>query len=247
MAGFIRHYYLKSPLDCHVLFCGFPMKCSLNEIELNCRKAAKGCGLPWGVADEAGKAVRWLHAFGLDAVTGYASLLGQYDHRNHLDYAPISLEGIWLARSEILSPIMTGISLCDCLKMMTQQPIKTADIAWPLLAAGFLGQAALTKEHAVRISWSDVSLVLSRDELHVSGKPEDLNAASASSLTCERLSATGDSELADSGASLDLHIGDAAVDETAWVQLSEYAHRTYVEATEASRLSGAGAGLNDND
>ena len=223
------------------------MKCSLNEIELNSRKAARGCGLPWGVADEAGKAVRWLHAFGLDAVTGYATLLDQHDHSNYLDYAPLSLEGIWHSRSEILSPIMTGISLCDCLEIMTQRTIETADIARPLLAAGFLGQAALDKEQAVRISWSNVSLVLYRDELRVSGKPADLYVASASSLTCERLSDAGDRELAEFGASLDLNIGDAVVDASAWTRLSEYAHRTYVEATEASRLSGAGAGLDDND
>jgi hypothetical protein len=223
------------------------MKCSLNEIELNCRKAARGCGLPWGVADEAGKAVRWLHAFGLDAVTGYATLLDQYDHSNHLDYAPLSLEGVWQARSDILSPIMTGISLCDCLEMMKQQTIETANIAWPLLAAGFLGQVALEKEQAVRISWNDVSLVLYRDELNVSGKAEDLDVARVSSLTCERLSSADGHELTEFGTSLDLHIGDAGVNKSAWTQLSEYAHRTYVEATEASRLSGAGAGLNDND
>jgi hypothetical protein len=29
--------------------------------------------------------------------------------------------------------------------------------------------------------------------------------------------------------------------------LNSYAHRTYAPATEASRLAGAGAGLNDND
>ena len=223
------------------------MKCSLNEIELNCRKAARGCGLPWGVADEAGKAIRWLHAFGLDAVTEYAMLLGEYDHSSYLDYAPVSLKDIWQARSETLSPIMTGISLCDCLEMMKQRAIETADIARPLLAVGFLGQAALDKVQAVQIKWGDVSLVLYRDELYISGKLEDLNAVRAKSLTCERLSADGDSNFMGFGIGQELHIGDATVDADAWAQLSEYAHRTYVEATEASRLSGAGAGLNDND
>ena len=37
------------------------------------------------------------------------------------------------------------------------------------------------------------------------------------------------------------------VDETAWATLNAFAHRTYAPATEASRLSGAGAGLSDND
>jgi hypothetical protein len=32
-----------------------------------------------------------------------------------------------------------------------------------------------------------------------------------------------------------------------WEALSAFAHRTYVPASEASRLKGAGAGLTDND
>jgi len=223
------------------------MKCSLNEIELNSRKAARGCGLPWGVADEVGKAVRWLHAFGLEAVTICAASLNQHDHSSYFDYAPLSLDGDWQSRSETLSPIMTGISLCDCLNTMANQPIKTKEIAWPLLAVGFLGQAALVKEQALRISWDSVVLVLYRDALHISGKLEDLNVASTSSLICERLSASADHAQESLGVSQELHIGDAAIDMDAWAQLSEYAYRTYVEATEASRLSGAGAGLNDND
>ena len=41
--------------------------------------------------------------------------------------------------------------------------------------------------------------------------------------------------------------GAFAVDETAWATLTALAHRTYVPATEASRLAGAGAGTTDND
>jgi len=37
------------------------------------------------------------------------------------------------------------------------------------------------------------------------------------------------------------------VSDQLWIQLSDLASKTYVPATEASRLSGAGAGLNDND
>jgi hypothetical protein len=39
----------------------------------------------------------------------------------------------------------------------------------------------------------------------------------------------------------------ATVSDQLWIQLSDLASKTYVPATEASRLSGAGAGLNDND
>ena len=39
----------------------------------------------------------------------------------------------------------------------------------------------------------------------------------------------------------------AVIKPAVWTSLGRYAHKTYAPATEASRLSGAGAGLNDND
>ena len=36
------------------------MHASLNEIESLCKKAARGAGMSWGLAEEAGKAAKWL-------------------------------------------------------------------------------------------------------------------------------------------------------------------------------------------
>ena len=38
---------------------------TLAEVESYLRKAARACGLEWGIAEEAGKAARWLAAFNL--------------------------------------------------------------------------------------------------------------------------------------------------------------------------------------
>ena len=48
---------------------------SLNQIEQTTRKAARGAGLAWGLADETGRAVRWLHAHGLPGVAALADWL----------------------------------------------------------------------------------------------------------------------------------------------------------------------------
>ena len=45
---------------------------SLNEIDSLCQKAARGAGLDWGLAEEAGFAAAWLAARGAD---GAAALL----------------------------------------------------------------------------------------------------------------------------------------------------------------------------
>jgi len=54
---------------------------------------------------------------------------------------------------------------------------------------------------------------------------------------------------AGAGSSPSLRPGTGAVDigDEIWEALGRFAHRTYVPATEASRLKGAGAGLTDND
>ncbi|MEL7259121.1 MAG: DUF3726 domain-containing protein, partial [Pseudomonadota bacterium] len=40
------------------------MSWSLNEVESLARKAARGAGYSWGLAEEAGKATRWTCAAG---------------------------------------------------------------------------------------------------------------------------------------------------------------------------------------
>lgn len=221
------------------------MKRSLNEIEHTCRKAVRGCGLPWGIADETGRAVRWLHLFQLDGVSSLASLLEEYDHHQPLDYAPQSLDGVWQGPNSLLSPVMTGPSLCDYIELMPEQGITTRRIACPILLAGFLGQSALKPEQSVTLSWLTVSLSFYCDRLMISGNKDDLYTDRVNSLTCTRTPFSCDGD--DDGDALSPKIGDAQVNTGAWERLEQYAWLTYVKATEASRLSGAGAGLNDND
>lgn len=51
------------------------MTMSLNEVDAMARKAARGAGLEWGLAEEAGRATRWLCAQGLDGVGVAVSVL----------------------------------------------------------------------------------------------------------------------------------------------------------------------------
>jgi hypothetical protein len=51
------------------------MKFSMNEVEAQAKKATRGAGYSWGLAEDAGKATRWLCHQGLDGVAELASLL----------------------------------------------------------------------------------------------------------------------------------------------------------------------------
>ena len=218
------------------------MKRSLNEIEQTCRKAARGSGLPWGVADETGRAIRWLQAFQLDGVSSLVALLESVDHHRPVDYAPESLDGVWHGPNNVLSPIMTGLALSDCMGLMQGRSIETGEIAWPVLVTGFVGHTLLNREQSVTIGWLSIGLSICRDRLTIIGDMGDLYTDRAGWLTCEKLPYDGDS-----GVSRAPGVGDTRVDAQTWEKLENRAHLTYVKATESSRLSGAGAGLNDND
>ncbi|WP_170984285.1 DUF3726 domain-containing protein [Rhodoligotrophos defluvii] len=48
---------------------------SMNEVEMTAYKAARGAGLPWGIAEDVGRAARWLARTGFDWSTALLSVL----------------------------------------------------------------------------------------------------------------------------------------------------------------------------
>jgi hypothetical protein len=74
------------------------MRCSLNEIDSQLRKAARGAGLPWGLAEEAGKAARWLEMHGIACLPVFAALFERNDGRNYDEIAIMPAEGLWRAK-----------------------------------------------------------------------------------------------------------------------------------------------------
>ncbi len=86
---------------------------TLAEVESYLRKSAQASGLDWGIAEEAGKAARWLAAFGLPGpeIT-LIHLLGL----RGLDYrmfVPDVSVNRWQARDGLLCPIITGAAVAD--------------------------------------------------------------------------------------------------------------------------------------
>ena len=59
------------------------MSWSLGEVGALAVKAARGAGMPWGLADETGFAVKWLQARSLPGVTALCRYLSRYDGASH--------------------------------------------------------------------------------------------------------------------------------------------------------------------
>lgn len=213
---------------------------SLNEIEALSKRAARGSGFSWGMAEEASKGVRWLASFGLPSLDLLADLLELNDGRAEIDVAPMALEGVWKAPAGRMSPIIAGASLSDCaVRLLTLGQIQMQDLSYPLLAIPFLAGTALRLEQPVAASWDDVGLVTDGRQLCLGAGNSDALLTELTPLITFSVPAgmTGPKE----------PTMRAKVSKETWARLNRFAQRTFAPATEESRLRGAGAGTTDND
>lgn len=211
------------------------MTYSLNEIEAQAKKAARGGGYDWGVAEEAGKAVRWLASHGLP---GAAALAAHLDMQGH-DGPPQALDGDWSSATGALCPLTTGATLNDCADLLTAAHGQTMkNVTHPLLVVPFAAWAALHIKAPLTVVWDGAGLTTNGYDLHVDGAENDLRTPQTDALACF---------VAKGSHTLTTPAVRGHVSPDVWARLTTFAQRTYAPATEASRLLGAGAGVSDND
>ena len=211
------------------------MTWSLNEIEALSRKATRGAGYSWGLAEEAGRAVRWLEAHSLP---GAAALVG---HLQAMDGQALSALTpdlkTWAATGGAACPILAGTMLADGLAGGDADELDLPSVNAPLLLLPFLSWMAEAQDRAVALDLADTAIALGPDGmLCASGK---ITAPGAGPVTLQ----FGASPL---GAPITEGLRSAC-DAAIVAALNTFAHRTYAPSTEESRLAGAGAGLSDND
>lgn len=91
---------------------------SHNEVTSLCMKAARGAGMSWGLAEEAGFAAAWLVQHGINGPSHLCTHLNQSQGRSQgrpwSDMCPTVTPHGWLAPAgHALCPIALGASLCD--------------------------------------------------------------------------------------------------------------------------------------
>ena len=202
------------------------MSWSLGETSALALKATRGAGLSWGLAEEAGGAVAWLHERGLPGTAALCSYLGALTDRpsprSYGDAACPLLTGSALSDSTITAPSDAGeeLDLGRVLSPLLLLPFVASlppGTMW--LEAGTLGH----KETRPPDQWQSQWLLGDAHCRVVMGSAPQISPAGAlKTRTPDRF-----------GCCIE--------------RLTHFAHRTYAPATSASRLSGAGAGLTDND
>ena len=211
-----------------------PLVLSSNEIDAMAKKAAKGAGMAWGIASDAGRATRWLADHGLRGPELLADLLDWRDGRTHAEVAPPDVGLSWADHPAALDPVVVGTVCADLAGRLASGRAELGRVRPPLLLGFALSVAAARTGTALVARWADAAL----------GVTADGASAQGSLLATEALVTVEPGRL--DGARLAAPAAGWSVDPAAWARLEAFAHRTYAPDTEASRLRGAGAGLIDD-
>ena len=206
---------------------------SLNEIHVTAKKATRGAGYSWGLAEEAGQAVRWLCAQGLDGCAALAGVLTRFDGVAMARITPDTSQDIWKLKDNlVLCPLIVGTAISDRADELRHRSFEAALVAEPSLLFAFVAYCARRIETNVSVEWSNGKAISDGQRLSVSGRP-----ASIVDHIC--LQRGGDFD----------HPNPTCTrgnpEPSIWETLNGFAHRTYAPATEESRLKGAGAELDD--
>ena len=210
---------------------------SRNEIETLCLKAARGAGMDWGLAEEAGIAAGWLAVRGID---GAGALLA------HLQRPVPCIIAVrdrhWQATGgAALCPILLGAALDDHAALEAgpwSAPITIKAVSHPILLVPFLARAAQIRVKSLGLAWSGgVAKILASGEV----EPTALAALSGLEVTALSLSATSDTARHTA-----IETAIASLSAATLAGLNTLALRTTVPASDTSRR-GAGAAASDND
>ena len=235
---------------------------SLNETEELCAKAARGCGHPWGVAYDIAKAVRWLAERGVSGLGALAGLLAD----DELKQTPVTLNKSERETQFVVAEggeLYLGACLSDYAFLLADKQARISEIKQPLLLLPFLAWASAVSRSSLYVAFGEVPFFFTNELTNESGSQENSQGESRNFFSacqfygnpaglpssCAVFVSPNKTRNSDiplwTTRTTRLQVSDSELD--AFKCLEGCAYRTYAPATEASRLSGAGSALSDND
>ena len=200
---------------------------SFSEIDTTVKRATKGAGFSWGVAEEVGKNIKLLEMFGLPGLKN----LNQY----FKNIKKKKVQNLNLILKENISkipycPIISGTSFLDQINSAEeQQEIKIENMEFPILFLPFLSRASEIIGKRIFVSIDDKDFLLNFNQSIYSNYFSSDILEKASSIKIKFLENIN------------------SFSEKEWQELYKLSENTFVEETEELKKSAAGAGLTDND
>jgi hypothetical protein len=216
------------------------LRLTQGEVEALCLKAARGAGMSWGLAEEAGFAAGWLARIGLNGPGLLLRLLDRMGGATAPDQRPAQTGAQWAAAADRpLCPIALGAALSDRIGLpdgADRAPQTTGPVAAPALILSPLASAAARTGQGFRAEWGGCRVAVGPRGLTVEAGAQGLADAEAEALRVVAIAAP----------SLPPPPPLAPCTHDTIRRLDAFAMRTTVPASATSR-AGAGAGDTDND
>jgi len=220
-----------------------PAPLSRNEVAALCMKAARGAGMSWGMAEEAGFAAAWLATHGIDGPAHLAAHLTQAQNRAWSELCPNITAGDWSAADGgSLCPIVLGATLCDHARLsdgpLAGCSITLGTVDYPILLLPFLAEIARINNVLIAVTGAKGTACIDASDSWMQTATEVLSDEAADLTLTAR-----DGALKNPPPQVARHTKTSADTIAA---LNAFAMRTTVPASEQSR-AGAGSAFSDND
>ena len=203
------------------------MRQSYYEIETTCKRAARASGFSWGVAEEIGKSIRSLEMMGLPGVKTFYNYLEDAKKKSFTKAQKILSKNT--QDKGIFCPIETSVAILDDCKNLFRDNaiIEFSQMSHPLLLVPMINRASILVGKKILISFDQIKIILNFNEsitLNSEGPfPNQTTKVLIQSIN-----------------------DDDKYTKEEYEYLYQLSLETFVDESEG-KLSGAGAGLTDND
>jgi len=200
---------------------------SFSEIETISKRASRGAGFSWGISEEIGKSVRLLEMFGLPGILYLKSYLEQISNHNFQKITVISAENI--SNNIPYCPISVGVNFMDQTHNLEKiDKINFSNLAYPLLVVPFLSRSSEIIGKKLLLNLENFKFLFNYNQSIFSNFDNSLITKTSKFF-------------------VSFNQNEDSFDKMAWDTLYKISQKTFVDETESSKKTSAGAGLNDND
>ena len=200
---------------------------SFSEIDTTAKRATKGVGFAWGVAEEVGKNIRLLEMFGLPGLKNLNQYFKKIKQEEFKNLTLLLKENI---SKKPYCPIIAGTSFLDQINSANElDEIKIENMGFPILFLPFLSRASEVIGKRIFVTIDNKDFLLNFNQSIYSNYFSGDILEKGNSIKIKFLE----------------NINSFA--EKDWQELYKLSENTFVEETEELKKSAAGAGLTDND
>ena len=201
---------------------------TLSEIDTTSKRAARGAGFSWGIAEEVGKNMRLLELYGLPGIKNLNKFLKDYKVKQFYKITLIS--EITNANKLPFCPITLGTNFIDQVNLLDKKNnIKISNVAFPILFLPFVSRASeiIGKKIFLKIEEKEFLFNLNQSIYSNYLKNEILECCNTINISFIE--------------------NNNSFNENEWKELYKLSEDTFVEENESLKIGAAGAGLTDND